>query len=135
MNSIERREARYRRRVAQRNRKKESRVGLCNDFDAVFSFSNLFKAYKLSCRSVGWKGSVQSYKSNIIMNLSRTYSEIHSGTFKSNGFYEFDLYERGKLRHIRSVDIKERIVQRCLCDFCLVPAISRSFIYDNGASM
>ena len=135
MNSKERHEARYIRRVARRNSKKESRVGICNDFDAVFSFSNLYKAYKLSCRSVGWKGSVQSYRSNIIMNLSRTYNEIHTGTFKSNGFYEFDLFERGKLRHIRSVDIKERIVQRCLCDNCLVPIISRSFIYDNGASL
>ena len=28
----------------------------------------------------------------------------------------------------------ERVVQRCLCDYCLVPLMSRSFIYDNAAS-
>lgn len=43
--------------------------------------------------------------------------------------------ERGKPRHIRSVHISERVVQRCLCDYCLVPMLSRSFIYDNGASL
>lgn len=26
-------------------------------------------------------------------------------------------------------------MQRCLCDYCLVPALSKSFIYDNGASL
>ena len=51
------------------------------------------------------------------------------------GFYEFDIMERGKQRHIRSVTIGERVVQRCLCDYALVPMLSRTFIYDNGASM
>lgn len=58
-----------------------------------------------------------------------------TGKYRSRGFYEFDLVERGKPRHIRSVHISERVVQRCLCDYCLVPALSKSFIYDNGASL
>lgn len=43
--------------------------------------------------------------------------------------------ERGHPRHIRSVTVRERGVQRCLCDYALVPAISRTFIYDNSASL
>ena len=58
-----------------------------------------------------------------------------AGRYRSKGFYEFDIVERGKPRHIRSVHISERVVQRCLCDYCLVPMLSRSFIYDNGASL
>ena len=54
---------------------------------------------------------------------------------KHDPFYEFDLLERGKLRHIKSVSARERGVQRCICDYCLVPLLSRSFIYDNGASL
>lgn len=54
--------------------------------------------------------------------------------FKSSGFVEFDLCERGKTRHIRSVTMNERVVQRCLCDYALVPVLGRTFIYDNGAS-
>lgn len=34
------------------------------------------------------------------------------GTWKTKGFFAFDLMERGKLRHIRSVHIAERVVQR-----------------------
>ena len=56
------------------------------------------------------------------------------GTFKSDGFFEFTLTERGKTRRIRSVTIHERVVQRCLCDFALTPMLSRQLIYDNGAS-
>lgn len=54
--------------------------------------------------------------------------------FKPDPFYEFDIKERGHDRHIKSVTVRERGVQRCLCDYAIVPAISRSFIYDNGAS-
>jgi hypothetical protein len=43
--------------------------------------------------------------------------------------------ERGRLRHIKSVHISERVVQKCLCDKSLVPLLSRSLIYDNGASL
>ena len=43
--------------------------------------------------------------------------------------------ERGKKRHIRSVHISERTVQKCLCDYCIVPIYSASFIYDNSASL
>ena len=55
--------------------------------------------------------------------------------FKPDKFYEFDIRERGHDRHIKSVTVRERGVQRCLCDYALVPAVKRSFIYDNGASM
>lgn len=57
-----------------------------------------------------------------------------NGRWKSKGFYEFDIKERGKLRHIRSCDLEERIVQKCLCDYCLVPLLGKILIYDNGAS-
>lgn len=43
--------------------------------------------------------------------------------------------ERGKARHIRSTVIGERVVQRCLCDNALNPMMTRTFIYDNGASL
>jgi len=68
-------------------------------------------------------------------HIAKTQEELLTGKYRSRGFYEFDLVERGKPRHIRSVHISERVVQRCLCDYCLVPALSKSFIYDNGASL
>lgn len=49
--------------------------------------------------------------------------------------YTFIRIERGKERNIKSVHISERVVQRCLCDYSLIPILSRSFIYDNSACM
>jgi hypothetical protein len=82
-----------------------------------------------------WKCSVQNYVSRLTTNLSETHSKLMNRTFKSRGFHEFTLIERGKKRRIRSVHVSERTVQRCLCDSILIKVFSRSFIHDNAASL
>ncbi len=77
----------------------------------------------------------QGTKQTRPQNKGKLYTTLHTGEYRSPGFYEFDIFERGKARHIRSVTIDERVVQRCLCDECLVPLMTRTFIHDNGASM
>ncbi|MBQ3502543.1 MAG: hypothetical protein IJA72_02655, partial [Clostridia bacterium] len=134
MNSKERHELRYQRRVKTRMEHKRQRDLLYDNYDAVFTLSHLYRAQRLSCNGVGWKPSVQKYKANAMINLYNTYMTLKNGKFKSKGFYEFNSIERGKLRHIKSVAIDERVVQRCLCDYSLVPILSKGFIYDNGAS-
>ena len=133
MNSKERHEARYQRRKEERLRRKRERNEQYGDFDKVFTFDNLYCAFKKCCRGVGWKASTQRYKANALQNINDTLRSLQNGTYKSRGFYEFDVVERGKPRHIKSVHISERVVQRCLCDNALVPMFSKSFIYDNGA--
>ena len=134
MTSEERREARYRRRVAARLAKKE-KYASCNDFSAVFSYGNLYRAYRRCRKGVSWKASVQRYITNAPLNVLNTFELLHTNKYKSPGFNEFDLYERGKHRHIKSTTMSERVVQRCLCDNSLVPILTRTFIYDNGACM
>ena len=134
MTSEERREIRYQRRKKRRQEKRKKYESE-QHFSEVFSYKNLYKSYLKCRRGVAWKSSTQKYISQAPLNVYRTYEQLKKGTYKSKGFYEFDLYERGKKRHIRSVTIDERVVQKCLCDNSLVPAVTRSFIYDNGASM
>lgn len=135
MTSEERREIRYSRRKERREKKRTQRIGDCDSFEKAFTFDHLYRAYRESRKGVTWKASTQRYISDALLNIERTRQELLEGTFKSGGFYEFDLIERGKPRHIRSVSFEERVVQRCLCDYSLVPVLSRTFIYDNGASM
>lgn len=135
MTSEERREARFQRRKQRRAEKKARRFACHDSFDWVFSYTHLYQAYKKCRRNVAWKASVQKYITQAPLNVLQTYKQLHAGKFKSKGFYEFDIMERGKQRHIRSVVIEERVVQRCLCDFALVPLLTRTFVYDNGASM
>ena len=135
MTSEERREIRYSRRKERREKKRTRRIGDCDSFEKAFTFDHLYRAYRESRKGVAWKASTQRYISDALLNIERTRQALLNGTFKSGGFYEFDLVERGKPRHIRSVSFNERVVQRCLCDYSLVPVLSRTFIYDNGASM
>lgn len=135
MNSNERREARYQRRKAEREKRKAEKAEIYGDYNKVFTFEHLYAAYKECCKGVGWKASTQRYKANALLNVVNTLDAVRSGKFKSKGFFEFDIFERGKPRHIKSVHISERVVQRCLCDYSLVPTFGDCFIYDNGACM
>lgn len=135
MTSLERKEGRYKRRREARLAKKMESCRQYDNFDSVFTYAHLYDCYR-KCRSgVSWKASVQRYIATAPLQVYRTEKELASGTFRSKGFREFDILERGKKRYIRSVDIQERVAQRCLCDYSLVPMLSRSFIYDNGASL
>lgn len=135
MTSQERRELRYQRRKAKRDEARLMRSQKCGDFEEVFSFRHLYLSGKKCCKSVYWKNSTQRYIGNIIPIVARTLRELNKGTFRHRGFHEFDIMERGKKRHIRSVHITERAVQKCLCDYCIVSIYSACFIYDNSASL
>lgn len=135
MNSEERHKARYLRRKAKREEKKAVAMRRYDDFDKVFTFDNLWKSYHKCVRGVGWKASTQIYRNRPITNIARTLNALRNGTYKSKGFYAFTIVERGKTRNIKSVHISERVVQRCLCDYSLIPAFMPTLIYDNGACM
>jgi len=135
MNSEERKEARYKRRKEKRDQKRHNFLIKYDNFDLVSDPDNLYRSYKKSKLDVSWKESVQRYTMNIFKNIAETKRKLDAGENITHGFVEFDLRERGKTRHIKSIHISERVVQKCLCDNVLVPILSRPLIYDNGASL
>lgn len=135
MNSLEREELRYQRRKSERMEKLQERTDYLGSFEEVFSFSNLYKSYKKCCLGVGWKASTQYYKSQALLNVNKAYNDVRKPGYKGKGFICFEATLRGKHRHIKSVHISERVIQRCFCDYCLVPLFKRHFIYDNSASL
>lgn len=114
-------------------RKFETMVGYT--FNEVFSFKNLYLSCKKCYKGVNWKTSTQKYRLSALCNVAKTYKELEFGKYKSKGFNVFTTRERGKVRTIKSIHISERVVQKCLCDNCLVPVLSKSLIYDNGACL
>lgn len=134
MNSAERREARYWRRKAARLERKHAALHGRDDFGSVFTYANMYQAYRKCRRNVSWKASAQRYITQAPLRVHETRDELMDGRYKPSAAHEFDLVERGKRRHVRGVGIADRVVQRCLCDEALVPAITRTLIYDNGAS-
>ncbi len=133
MTSEERHEARYKRRKAKRDEAKRKR-NEGHTFEAVTDFNNLRRAFYSARKGVNWKASVQRYGCNVIKNCADTSVRLRNGTYESKGFIEFDINERGKKRHISSVHISERVVQKSICDYGIVPVLEKSLIYDNSAS-
>lgn len=104
-------------------------------FDKAFSFEQLNKAFYKCKRGVSWKESIQKYEGKLFANNLKLSQEVLTGKYKQRPFIEFDLLERGKHRHIKSVYIRDRVVQKALCENILVPLLSHDLIYDNGASL
>lgn len=105
-----------------------------NDFDWVFSYDHLLKSADLCKRNVYWKASVQNFMFEKDFNVSVIHNELMENRFRVKHKHKFSLYERGKKRTIQSVHIRERVVQRCLCDYCLTPLLEPTLCYDNCAS-
>ena len=135
MTSEERHAARRARREAKRREKRMRDLAPYDNFETVADLNHLIDAARLSSRGIGRKASVQKYNMNLAWNVQETREKLLTGVDIRQGFIEFDLHERGKSRHIKSMHFKERVVQRCICDRALVPILSRSLVYDNGASL
>ena len=135
MTSAERKAGRRQRRIAKRESKRLEYIKKYNSLEKVADVDSLYASYKKSREGVSWKESVQRYDVCLMKNLIETKRALLNGDNVTKGFVEFDIHERGKIRHIRSVHISERVVQKCLCDNVLLPLFSRSLIYDNGASI
>ena len=135
MNSVERREARFRRRNAEREAKRQQKLSQYDDFERVADFDNLHQAFRSCMRGVSWKESVQRYYADALRNIAETRRKLIAGENIQSGFVEFTIQERGKTRNIKSIHISERVVQKCLCDQVLNPMLTHSLIHDNGASV
>ena len=105
------------------------------NMESVYDANSLIDAFNKSKKGTAWKESVQRYEANLLRNVNQTQKELKDGSYEQKDFYEFDLNERGHIRHIKSMHISDRVVQRSVCDNVLVPELSKYLTYDNGASM
>lgn len=135
MNSKERHEARYQRRKAKREAKKLEVARKYANLFKIFSFEELYRSYMLCKKGTKWKSTVQRYELDLSSNLAGLVDRVYAGDYYSSGFNEFTINERGKIRHIKSVNIEERVVQKALTKNCLKPILRRYLIYDNGATL
>lgn len=134
MTSYERHKARRARRELRRSFKKALRRYWHGQFNRVFTYKTMFRAYRKIRLGTFWKPGMQRYSAVLSFQIHGTLDKLRAGKFRSDGFHCFTINERGHTRHIQAVNSKERNVQRCLCDNCLVPLMSEPFIYDNGAT-
>ena len=96
------------------------------------SFENLYKGLKKSCRNVRWKTSVTQYEVNGLKNTAKIIIDIQNSKYRISEYQVFEIFEP-KRRTITATRIKDRQLQRSLCDNYLYDALTKSFIYDNCA--
>lgn len=135
MTSAERHEARYQRRVQRRKAKRAESLPFQGGYDELFSYEKLFNAFYQCREGVRWKKSIQGYEATLPLTTYDIFLTLQLRKFKPYGFLQFYLMERGKKRFIRALKVKERCIQRVLCDLYLIPRIQPQLIYDNGASI
>ncbi len=106
-----------------------------NGFDKISDFGNLLEAAHDCGNGVRWKASVQVFEITKLRQCAKLKKELDRGVYKSKGFHEFEINERGKRRLIQSVHITERTVQKALCNKVMKPIIVSKLVYDNSASL
>lgn len=104
-------------------------------YETLTDLNLLYDAFQKSCKGVDWKCSIQRYEANVLPELMKLRKVLLDENYKQKQFFEFDINERGKRRHIKSLHISDRVLQRALCDHVLIPVFYRHLIYDNGASV
>ena len=133
MNSSDRHELRYQRRKAERDAKLAEVGG--KSFDEVVNFENLCEAGKKSCNGSRWKSSTINFETFLLRDCYNMLLKLQCGDRKFKSFHSFKVIEHGKERNIDALPIQERMAQKCLCNNLLTAAYSRSFVYDNSASL
>lgn len=101
----------------------------------VFSFRNLYMAARVCAKGTLWKSAAMKFDRYRAVNCIRLRESLLSGRYRRQSPVRFTLCERGKVRHIVGPRYKDRVIQRCLCDFFIVPILSRSLVYSNSASL
>lgn len=103
--------------------------------EIVCDANNLYRAYKASVKNSKWKETSQKFAMNFLRYIFSIQEDLVYRTLQNGPVDEFLLSERGRVRPITSIQIKDRIIRHVLCDEILSPKVKKRIIYDNGASV
>ena len=90
--------------------------------EIVCDANNLYRAYKVSVKSSKWKESTQKFMMNFLRYIFEIQDDLINRALQNGPTQEFELHERGRIRPITSIQIRDRIVRHSLCDEVLLPA-------------
>ena len=135
MTSRERHEARYQRRKQKRLEKRALRTAEHDRFENLTDTQKLYRSYVEMGKAIKWKMFYQLFGMSIVPNIYNIIDILEAGAIVTDGYKEFTICERGKTRHIQSPSVREKVVQKTLCNYILKPVLIPTLIYDNGASL
>jgi hypothetical protein len=104
-------------------------------YEDITNIDNLYEAFRQVQSVSAWKEETQRYDMNLVPNLIALKKSLDNQTYKPSGARGFIIHERGKPRYIESRTINDRIVQRVVHDYEIMPVIRPLLIYDNASSL
>lgn len=120
-----------REQLSSLDNKEQKSDGLCA---IPFSYVDLFNAVRECKRGVNWKDSVAGFTKNRFANCDTLWSELNNGTYKLFRYNCFTIYEPKK-REIVATNIRDRVVQRALCNAYLYEALTKGFVFESFACL
>lgn len=135
MTSDERKEARYQRRKAKRDERKQQRSDNVGGLDEVFAYDDMYKLGKQCCNGVRWKNSTQRFELHLFSGTARRRKLILEHKWVPAKYVHFKLSERGKVRPIDAPRIQDRQVHKVFTRKALLSLYLPDMIWNNGASL
>ena len=105
---------------------------MASEYDQLCDFQNLYSAHKAARRGKRGKLEVIDFEMNLAANLCKLQTALTNKTYTPKGYNHFKIYEP-KEREIFAPSYADRVVQHCLCDNILMPALETRLIFDNAA--
>lgn len=119
-----------------KERKRRMKTAQYDNYDLLITYEHFYYAFRKCLKNVSWKYSVQAYKQSACYELYKIITMLSNNKYPTlRDIVIKNIFERGKCRRIHSVHIRDRVPQRVLCDFALLPLLRDKLIYDNGASL
>lgn len=106
-----------------------------DDFASCFTLSNLIESANKCYKNVKWKNQAQRFMQNCITHCRELQIELFNNTYDVQEAKQFSISERGKTRIIKPVSFRDRVVQRCLCDYYLYDIVEKISILDISACL
>lgn len=103
--------------------------------EELTTLEKLNNAFYEYAKSSQWKESTHRYKANLLINNLELQNDLRNDNYKVSKTTNFTINERGKMRDIKAPAIRDRVVQKVLCKYILVPQLRKYLIYDNYASL
>lgn len=97
--------------------------------------NHLIAGYMRVVKASGWKDSTQAFGLNLLKEVRILQQELRDGSYQQSKGATFSQCEQGHTRLIKALTVRDTVMQHALCDYVLVPELSRHLIHDNGASL
>lgn len=103
-----------------------------DELQQALKLRKLYKAAKKACTGSMWKSGTALYRWDALENSVKARKAFEAKKYKLQRYLRFKI-TRPKARQITATRVRDRHIQRSICDNILYDRITRSFVANNGA--